>query len=190
MRAPDFWRRQGGVGGLLKPFGQIYGAIASWHAGRRPSWRAPVPVICVGNVTAGGAGKTLIAIDLARKLTAMHRAPHVLTRGYGGTAEGPIVFRAAPGEAVTLTGGLDLPADLLQPVTEEGILARLDDSASEHVRMIDLAALGITAPADPCASELTFRGMPMILARWPNAGYARLGGPPEVTNAYGTARPL
>ena len=54
--------------------------------------------------------------------------------------------------------------------------------------MVDLAALGIPLSADPCAAELSFRGVPMTLARWPNAGYAWLGGPPPVTDAQGNPR--
>jgi hypothetical protein len=106
-----------------------------------------------------------------------------------GTAEAPVTFRAAPGEAVTLTGGLALPPPTLTPVADARILARLPEAAREHVRMIDLAALGIAVPSVPCAPELTFRGVPMTLARWPNNGYARLAGPPEVFHPDGTSRP-
>ena len=56
---------------------------------RRPGWRAPVPVICCGGATAGGAGKTTLALDIARRLAARGAAPHVLLRGYGGSLRGP-----------------------------------------------------------------------------------------------------
>jgi tetraacyldisaccharide 4'-kinase len=47
-------------------------------------------VICVGNLVAGGAGKTPVALALARRLLARGRAPHFLTRGYGGRLAGPV----------------------------------------------------------------------------------------------------
>ena len=57
---------------------------------RRPGWRAPVPVICCGGATAGGAGKTTLALDLGRRLAARGLAPHFLLRGYGGSVKGPV----------------------------------------------------------------------------------------------------
>ncbi len=90
MRAPEFWRHGGVVPALLAP------AAAGWTlAGRlrravvRP-WRAPVSMICVGNLVAGGQGKTPVAIALARRLAAAGRAPHFVTRGYGGAEAGPL----------------------------------------------------------------------------------------------------
>jgi tetraacyldisaccharide 4'-kinase len=91
MRAPAFW--VGGSGGiaplLLSPFSAIYaGATARRMA--RSGWRAPVPVICCGNATAGGAGKTTVALDLGRRLADRGVAAHFLLRGYGGTLKGPL----------------------------------------------------------------------------------------------------
>ena len=51
---------------------------------------AGVPVICCGAVTAGGAGKTTLALDLGRRLAARGLAPHFLLRGYGGSLKGPV----------------------------------------------------------------------------------------------------
>lgn len=55
-----------------------------------PGWHAPVPVICVGNAVAGGAGKTTVALDLLARLQARDIAAHALTRGYGGSEKGPL----------------------------------------------------------------------------------------------------
>ncbi len=101
-----------------------------------------------------------------------------------GTAEGPVVFRAAPGEAVTLSGGVELPAGALQPVTDPAMLARLPAAARPHVRVADFGL----ASAAPFAAEITCNGTPLTLARWPKAGYARLAGQPAVTTPDGTPR--
>ncbi len=95
MRAPDFWGRDGGVWPrLLSPFAAIYaGATARRMA--RPGWRAPVPVLCCGGATAGGAGKTTLALDMGRRLAARGRAPHFLLRGYAGSVKGPVQVNPA-----------------------------------------------------------------------------------------------
>ena len=94
MRPPEFWRAD--VSGrdsalalraLLTPLSWLY----AWATARRiettTSRRASVPVICVGNFTVGGAGKTPITRALRAKLGAH---AHTLSRGYGGTVEGPL----------------------------------------------------------------------------------------------------
>lgn len=94
MRAPDFWShgQHGLIGSLLcnilTPLGCAYGAITHRRALKEPSWRAPVPVICVGNAVIGGAGKTQICIDLVKRFA--NRNPHVLSRGYRGSLIGPV----------------------------------------------------------------------------------------------------
>lgn len=85
--APAFWSHDGWLAASLTPFG----AITRWLTARRvarPGWRAPVPVVCCGNVTVGGAGKTTLAIDLLRRLTNAGHRPHALLRGHGGSSRG------------------------------------------------------------------------------------------------------
>ena len=89
MREPRFWRRPGPPGRLLAPLAAIYGAVAGARMGRAGA-RAGVPVICVGNLTVGGAGKTPSAIAIAKLLLAQGLKPFFLTRGYGGTLAGPM----------------------------------------------------------------------------------------------------
>ncbi len=95
MRAPGFWVGGGGIAPLLlAPFSAIYaGATARRMA--RPGWQAPVPVICCGNATAGGAGKTTVALDIGQRLANRGIAVHFLLRGYGGKLRGPV--RVDPG---------------------------------------------------------------------------------------------
>jgi tetraacyldisaccharide 4'-kinase len=86
MRAPAFWwkQRAGAEALFLAPLGAIYGGVTAWRMGR-PGADAGVPIICVGNFVAGGAGKTPTAITLAEFMMAKGEVPVFLTRGYGGT---------------------------------------------------------------------------------------------------------
>jgi tetraacyldisaccharide 4'-kinase len=90
MRAPEFWETPPGpVAGLLAPLGALWhGAGALRRAVTRP-YRAPVPVVCVGNLVAGGAGKTPVALSLLEVIAASGLAAHAVTRGYGGRLAGP-----------------------------------------------------------------------------------------------------
>jgi tetraacyldisaccharide 4'-kinase len=90
MRDPAFWwAERSAAATLLRPLGACYGAIAARRMAR-PGTRAPVPVVCVGNFTVGGGGKTPTAMALARLLLAAGRRPFFLSRGYGGRASGPV----------------------------------------------------------------------------------------------------
>lgn len=84
MRAPDFWQTENGLARLLTPFGLMYGAVTANRIARTQPVRVGVPVICVGNLTAGGTGKTPVAESIAQLLARKDRAPAVLLRGYGG----------------------------------------------------------------------------------------------------------
>jgi tetraacyldisaccharide 4'-kinase len=90
--APPFWwkdadwRARG-----LYPLAWLYGEVARRRMDRGRRARVHVPVICVGNFTVGGAGKTPTAMALAAAAKAMGRKPGVLSRGYGGTMDGPVV---------------------------------------------------------------------------------------------------
>ncbi len=90
MKAPAFWSRPPGfVAWLLAPLGWIYGAVTAWRMGRT-GISAGIPVICVGNLTAGGAGKTPTVLLLAAALRARGECPFVVSRGYGGRLAGPV----------------------------------------------------------------------------------------------------
>ena len=92
MRAPDFWDRKtdGILPTLLRPLGCVVAGLAALRLKRGRPYRAPVPVICVGNLVAGGAGKTPVALDIAARLISRGVNAHVLMRGYGGREVGPL----------------------------------------------------------------------------------------------------
>ena len=90
MRDPAFWWAERSVAAaLLAPLGICYGVVAARHMAR-PGRKAPASVICVGNFTVGGAGKTPTAIAIARLLLESGHCPFFLSRGYGGRAAGPV----------------------------------------------------------------------------------------------------
>ncbi len=91
MRAPGFWTdpAAGILPSLLSPVAAIYATVTARRMTRQ-GWRAPVPVICCGNATAGGAGKTTLALDLGQRLAGRGIAVHYLLRGYGGRLKGPL----------------------------------------------------------------------------------------------------
>ncbi|WP_088342766.1 MULTISPECIES: tetraacyldisaccharide 4'-kinase [Rhodomicrobium] len=74
---------------LLAPAGWVYGAAANARFALASPYRSSLPVICIGNFTAGGAGKTPLAIAIARMARDWGGRPAFLTRGYGGSIEGP-----------------------------------------------------------------------------------------------------
>ncbi|HEV7324338.1 MAG TPA: tetraacyldisaccharide 4'-kinase [Bosea sp. (in: a-proteobacteria)] len=101
MRAPGFWWRSppSALARLLQPLGALYGAITLKRM-RQPGAQAGIPVICVGNFVAGGAGKTPTTLALASRLAAMGETPFALTRGYGGRLPGPLRVEPARHNAV------------------------------------------------------------------------------------------
>jgi tetraacyldisaccharide 4'-kinase len=84
MREPAFWWRKAGfTAGMLGPLGRIYGAVAARRMSATGA-RAGIPVICVGNFTLGGAGKTPTVMMLAGLFASAGKRAFCLSRGYGG----------------------------------------------------------------------------------------------------------
>lgn len=94
MRAPGFWHAPPDAPGLraraLAPLGALYAAATARRVARAPAHRPGIPVICVGNINAGGTGKTPTAIALQMILSGRGTNAHVVSRGYGGALEGPV----------------------------------------------------------------------------------------------------
>ncbi len=108
MREPAFWwRKPGLLSGLLTPAAACYGAIAARRMAKAGA-HAAVPVLCVGNFTHGGAGKTPAALWLAKMLRDAGERPFFLSRGYGGSLAGPKL--------------VDIKADRAAQVGDESLL--------------------------------------------------------------------
>ena len=91
MRAPEFWDgRPGFIAGLLAPVGAALDAAGRLRRAVVRPYRAPVPVICVGNLVTGGSGKTPVALSLAAILIGRGIETAIVTRGYGGRLAGPL----------------------------------------------------------------------------------------------------
>lgn len=89
MKAPRFWQADGPLPRVLAPLGWAWSVGASLRGAGRKPFDPGIPVVCVGNVVAGGAGKTPVALSLGHRLP----RPHFLSRGYGGSEPGPLMVR-------------------------------------------------------------------------------------------------
>lgn len=197
MRAPSFWWRPSSLEGLLlSPFGQLYGAIAGRRLGR-PGARAARPVLCIGNLVAGGAGKTPVALSIVRQLAAAGRQPVVLTRGYGGILRTPTLVdlsrhdAAATGDEAQLLARVaptvvaaDRPAGAALAATLGDVIV-MDDGLQNPSLAKDLSLVvvdgatgvgnGRCIPAGPLRAPLA--------RQWPLVGALVVVGPGEPGSA-------
>lgn len=118
MRPPEFWSATNFwarlVVALLTPLGWVYGWSVRYREGHTATYRSSAKVICAGNLTAGGTGKTPISIAIARMLIARGCKPVFLTRGYGGKVRGTAFV--APDDRATHVGDEPLLLAAVAPV--------------------------------------------------------------------------
>ncbi len=154
MRSPEFWGGKPGlVAGLLAPVGAAWDAAGRLRRAVTRPYRAPVPVICVGNLVAGGSGKTPVVLSLAGVLP----GAHAVTRGYGGSLAGPVRVTAAHtarevgDEALLLAARLpswvarDRAAGIRAAVAEGATAILLDDGFQNPTVEKDLSLVVVDA---------------------------------------------
>jgi tetraacyldisaccharide 4'-kinase len=187
-RAPTFWYkpRPTALALLLWPLGMLYATLAALHARKRAQhpYKAPVPVVAVGNLTVGGSGKTPLTQFLAQHLASAKTPVAIVSRGYGGTSTEPtrvnpakhtaaqvgdeplLLAQRLKGKNVTVWVGCNRPAVAKAAVKAGCKLIILDDGFQRHDihRTINLLAIngkvglgnGLPIPAGP-------------LREWPSA---------------------
>ncbi|WP_113625815.1 tetraacyldisaccharide 4'-kinase [Pectobacterium peruviense] len=128
------WSGQSRLYWLLLPLSWLYGLITflirqSYRLGWRKSWRSPVPIVVVGNLTAGGNGKTPVVIWLVEQLQRRGYRVGVVSRGYGGKAERyPLLLD----ESVTTAQAGDEPVLIFQRTgAPVAVAPRRGDAVSE-----------------------------------------------------------
>ena len=99
---PAFWLQRNLISGLLWPLSLVFSHLARRRRQRIKSQRLPVPVVVVGGITVGGAGKTPLTLHLVEALRKHGFAPGIISRGYGGTVSGELEVR--PDSAASLVG--------------------------------------------------------------------------------------
>lgn len=207
---PEFWERAGPLPTLLAPLGWAYAAASRLRRAVATPWRAPVPVLCVGNLVVGGAGKTPVAMDLAQRLAQRGARPHLLSRGYTGSLAGPVRvdparhgYREVGDEALLLARiaptwvARDRAAGAKAAVAAGATVLVLDDgfqnpSLAQDLKIVVVDGLyafgnGRVLPAgplrEPAAAGLA-RADAVVVMGDGDSRFARLPGGPSPLRAY------
>ncbi len=91
MKTPAYWNKKNIIAKGLLPIGKLYEAATSLRLILKKTKKVSIPVICIGNITAGGTGKTPVAIAITKLLQNKGYHPFFVSRGYGGKLNGIIV---------------------------------------------------------------------------------------------------
>ncbi|MBM2575311.1 tetraacyldisaccharide 4'-kinase [Jannaschia sp. Os4] len=215
MRAPGFWSRPPGAwSALLAPLGALY-ARATARRVARGGARVGVPVICVGNLSAGGTGKTPTVAWLLGLLAARGVAAHVVSRGHGGSLDGPVRVEPARhgaaevGDEPLLLAAFaptwvakDRRAGAEAAVAAGARAVVLDDGFQNPTPAKDLSIVVVDAeagfgngrviPAGPLREpvEAGLARADLVLSIGPEAAQARLVVPGAVPRVRGRLAPL
>ena len=82
MKTPKYWQSNSLLSKILTPIGWLYGWATQMRLKLKQAPKADIPVICIGNITAGGTGKTPVSLSVAKMLATDMYHPFFLTRGY------------------------------------------------------------------------------------------------------------
>lgn len=96
MQRPDFWESKNWKSRALSPFAWLFQRMSHRRITRPSEFRADCPVICVGNITVGGSGKTPVVLALAEIFIKWGIETHILSRGYGGSLSTKKVTKVDP----------------------------------------------------------------------------------------------
>ncbi len=159
MKTPAFWQHDSLLAALLTPLSWLYGIGAALDRSLTTSQHAPLPIISIGNVTAGGAGKTPTALALAPLLEEIGAVPHYLTRGYGSETahfahrvSDADSWQNVGDEALLLAAraptwiGRDRHASAIVAEKSGATIAICDDALQHHALAKDLSLLVIDGP--------------------------------------------